>query len=117
MDLLRACELNSFVFVEVIEDKLSGTLKLPNQVLLDLSDQIHLLKLNEREESITEQSKTKDIFFPNDYKKTIYMWIMKPYVLKLKKVVRIGETFMIPYNLKHGTFPQSATLLWHYPGT
>ena len=58
MDLLRACELNWFLFVEVIEQKLSGYTKAAiDQILLDFSGQIQLLKLNEREESIIEQSR------------------------------------------------------------
>ena len=58
MDLLRACELNWFLFVEVIEQKLSSYTKAAiDQILLDFSGQIQLLKLNEREESIVEQSK------------------------------------------------------------
>ena len=58
MDLLRACELNWFLFVAVIEQKLSGYTKAAiDQILLDFSGQIQLLKLNEREESIIEQSR------------------------------------------------------------
>lgn len=58
MDLLRACELNWFLFVEVIEQKLSGYTKAAiDQILLDFCGQIQLLKLNEKEESIIEQSR------------------------------------------------------------
>ena len=58
MDLLRAYELNWFLFVVVIEQKLSGYTKAAiDHILLDFSGQIQLLKLNEREESIIEQSR------------------------------------------------------------
>ena len=58
MDLLRACELNWFLFVEVLKQKLNSYTKaVIDQILLDLSGQLHLLKLNEREESIVEQNR------------------------------------------------------------
>ena len=58
MDLLRACERNWFLFVEVIEQKLSGHTKAAiDQILLDFCGQIQLHKLNEKEESIIEQSR------------------------------------------------------------
>ena len=58
MDLLRACELNWFLFVEVLKQKLNSYTKaVIDQILLDFSGQLHLPKLNEREESIVEQSR------------------------------------------------------------
>lgn len=103
MDLLRACELNWFLFVEVIEQKLSGYTKAAiDQILLDFSGQIQLLKLNEREDSITEQSRqayllserlqgnqsdVDDDATGSETEESGADW----------------ETFMIPYNLKHGT--------------
>lgn len=58
MDLLRPCELNQFLLVEVIENKLSGyTEAATDQILLDFSGQIHFLKLNEKEQSVLLQNK------------------------------------------------------------
>ena len=58
MDLRRACELNWFLFVEVLKQKLNSYTKaVIDQILLDFSGQLHLPKLNEREESIVEQSR------------------------------------------------------------
>ena len=58
MDLKEACELNWFLFVEVLEQKLNSYTKaVIDQILLDFSGHIHLLKFNEREESIVEQSR------------------------------------------------------------
>lgn len=58
MNLLRACQLNWFLYIEVFKEKLSGYSQAAiEQIILDFSGQLHMFNLSENEDSVLEQSR------------------------------------------------------------